>query len=228
MKQNYQGVVNWALAGFSIAVILINAALSYAFGRIYLGAAFGIQGWMGSIVGGLYAVLVADVAFLVWFWAYKRTADTRNQRSMSLLFGCMALGLSIAMSVNQLAVHSYGLVDLTAYHDSVGLLALTVVIVVTAVHIAGSAAFNLSDAAESVKGKSADIRAKLVDESLQGVESSMDDIRVEVVRELQKQMRRDVLMEMGFGPGSMKTAKKFQPPSPPGINGRSSEAEPLH
>ena len=206
-KQNV--IVRWLLLLFAVSIVMINAGLSYAFGHSYLGSAFSVDGWLSAIIGGLYAVLVADVAFLVWFWSYRRIANTVAQRSLSLVIGSIALGLSIAMSINQLAVNSYGLVDLSAYHDAVGLVALTVVIITTALHIAGLAVFSLTDAEEMTKNKSIDIRARLVGESLDGVEKSMDAIRTEVVAELQNTVRRDVLMELGFGPGSAARPRRF-------------------
>lgn len=196
-----QVLVRWCLLLFAVAIVCVNGLLSFAFGFAYLGAAFGLGGWLSSVVGGVFAVLVADVAFLVWFWSYRRIANTIAQRSLSLVVGGVSLGLSIAMSVNQLAVNSYGLVDLSAYHERVGFVALTVVIVVTALHIAALAVFSLADAGELAINRSIDIRARLVEESLAGVERSLDGVRADLVRELQDQVRRDVVAGLGLPPG---------------------------
>jgi hypothetical protein len=201
-------IVNWGLMLFAVAIVVINAALSFAFGYQYLGQAFGISGWLAPIVGGLYAILVADLAFLIWFWAYRRVAETGTQRSLSKVIGGFSLALSIAMSVNQLAVNSYGLVDLSAYHAGVGFVALTAMILVTALHIIGLAIFVLADADEKMKSKAIDIRATLIDETVMGVEATMDDIRNDVVKELQNKVRRDVLFQMGQLPSENGSGSK--------------------
>lgn len=220
MKNN---LVRWLFDVFSVAIVAVNAMLSFAFGYTYLGNAFGLGGFVSQYVGGLYALLVADVAFIVWFWVWRRESETKVQRDLALGVGVVSLVLSVAMSVNQLAVNSYGLVDLSAYHSAVGLVALTVVIIVTTIHIIGAATFRMASRDETLKSTSMNIKARLTDESMAGVEQTLDSMRQDIISKIQESMRRDVLVDLGIE--QVKPVMKFQPSS----NGKSrEEEEPLH
>lgn len=196
--KNQSYVVRWLLLMFATLIVVVNATLSFAFGYDYLGPAFGISGWLSPVIGGVYAVLVADVAFLVWFWVYRRLAETLVQRSISMVIGVMALVLSVAMSVNQLAVNSYNLVDLSDYHRGVGLIALTIIIGITAAHIISLCAFELFDQEERSRSTKIQIQARLMEESIQTAEAQLDDVRSAIVQTIQGEIRRGVLADLGM------------------------------
>jgi hypothetical protein len=190
--------VSWLLGGFSVVIVVINAALSFAFGASYLGAAFSVDGWLQPVIGGLYALLIADVAFVVWFWSYRRIAETQQQRQLSLAVAVLALSVSVAMTITQLSANAFGLVDLSDYQESVGLVALVLMIAVTAALIVSVAAFALMTRSEQVKTRTMNHKALLLQESMDAMDASMLQLKDQMVIELSERLRGELIAELGL------------------------------
>jgi hypothetical protein len=194
-------IVKWLLMMFMSVMLVANAGLSYAFGSNYLGKAFGLAGILVSPVGGLYALLIADIAYVVWFVVYMKLGETTVQRAVALGMMVVCLALSIMFTVNQLSVHSFDLVDLRAYHDSIGLAALILMIVVTVLIIVSLAVFALFSREESVRRKAMKIQSEVIDDAMDAAENELDGLKASLTDQVVGNVESDVVRIMGYKPG---------------------------
>jgi hypothetical protein len=212
-------VAKWFFKFFVLILVGINAALTFSFGYTYLGAAFG-TGVAADYGGAVYALIIFDVAYLVWFLVFSRDAESVGQRAAAgLLAGVSLLG-SIIATLNQLALNSFGLVDLSGYHETIGLLALIAMLAITAGHIIGMAAYALmapgewqlqtaineaaEDASENgrvrqqVREKAKSIRESVTNQALSQLEARVQVDTDLLVHHMADRMRRQLLSEFGF------------------------------
>ncbi|HSH04277.1 MAG TPA: hypothetical protein VLL52_17335 [Anaerolineae bacterium] len=194
-KQNLWVMV--AFGGFSGLLVLINAALTFAFGYTYLGAAFG-DGMLSSYGGGIYTLLLLDAAYVVWFYVFLRLAVSTHQRSLSVGMAGLSLIGSLFATLQQLATNATALVDLTAYHQSVGMAAFVMLLIMTAAHILASASYLLLDPREKVRQMRAVVRGIALEDSLNAAEKMIAFDHQEIVSAMSANVRTDVLASLGF------------------------------
>jgi hypothetical protein len=194
------GNSNWARWGFKLfglALIVINAALTFAFGYSYLGAAFG-QGPIADYMGAFYALLLFDFGYLAWFFVYIRAAESTGQRSIAIGLTVFSLLGSLAATLQQLATNATALVDLREYHEAVGYVALGAMLLMTAGHIVSTAAYFLLDPREKVKQRMAEIKATLLDDSLDKAEKQIQIDQDQLIQHMSEDVRLDILDQLGF------------------------------
>ncbi|PJF23587.1 MAG: hypothetical protein CUN56_00040 [Phototrophicales bacterium] len=198
-RRNVSPLAKWGLKIFGIFVVAINAALTYVFSSTYLPAAFGSGvNIITKSLAGVYGLLMMDIGYLTWFAVYLKLADGRNQRSLSLLMAGASLFASIMATVNQLATNSYGLVDLAGYENTVGLIALTVMILITAAHIIASALFVYYDPDENMVNYIMDQAADIMQDVRADVAARMQENKKQYVELLARQGHKYTLDIMGI------------------------------
>jgi len=201
MNNNSSPLIKWAFVGFGITVGIINALLTAVFSYTYLPAAFGqASGVFAQYAAAAYGLLIMDVAYVAWFYVYLRLAESKGQRDLAIAVSIVALLTSIMATVTQLVTNSFGLVDLSAYQETVGVVSLTLMIVVTALHIVAFASYTLLDPRERVKTEAAKIKAAVLENSLNQMRSRVDNDTDAVVDAFAGRIRKDVLRQLGFTP----------------------------
>jgi hypothetical protein len=199
MKNQKPILISFLFGAFTVALLLVNAALTAAFSFTYLPAAFGDpNGAFAPYLAAVYGLLLMDIGFIAWFSVFKRMAETKTQRAVSILMAVLSLAASIMATLTQLAISSFGLVDLTAYHDGIGMTALILMLVATAAHIIAFAVFQLKGADEEIRQKSVDLKAEMLTTSLTKLEDRVKKDADIIVDTLSHFMRREVLAQMGF------------------------------
>lgn len=199
MKNQKPILISFLFGAFTVALLLVNAALTAAFSFTYLPAAFGDpNGAFAPYLAAVYGLLLMDIGFIAWFSVFKRMAETKTQRAVSILMAVLSLAASIMATLTQLAISSFGLVDLTAYHDGIGMTALILMLVATAAHIIAFAVFQLKGADEEIRQKTVDLKADMLKDSLDQLENRVSDDAGIIVETLAHFMRREVLAQMGF------------------------------
>ncbi|MCA9917692.1 MAG: hypothetical protein KC445_07060 [Anaerolineales bacterium] len=200
-KSSKSPMIKYAFVIFGILIGSINAVLTAVFSFTYLPAAFGNpNGLLAPYLAAFYGLLIMDVAYLAWFYVYLRLAESKEQRGLSLFMAIASLAASIMATITQLATNSFGLVDLTAYSETVGLIAMGVMIAVTALHIICFASYTLTDPTESVKTKMTNAKADMLQDALAAAESRVKDDKSVLVDLIAADMRRDILHQLGFTP----------------------------
>jgi len=191
--------VKWGFAIFGALLVLINAALTAAFGAAYLGTAFG-TGDMTSWLGAAYALLIFDLGYIAWFYTFIRTAESTGQRALSLGLAIFSLLGSLSATLQQLATNATTLVDLTAYHDTVGVVALGAMLLMTTAHIISTAAYILLDPKEQVKQVMAGVKANALSDALTAAGKQLAIDNEIIVETFAADVRADILAIMGFTP----------------------------
>ncbi len=199
MKSNKSPMVKYAFYIFGILIGGINAALTAVFAYTYLPAAFGNpDGIMAQFAAAFYGLLIMDIAYLAWFYVYLRLAESKEQRGLSVTMAVLSLGGSIMATITQLATNSFGLVDLSAYTENVGLISMVVMIIVTALHIICFAAYTLTDPEESVKTMMTNTNANLLETALAEAKKRVEGDKNILVDAIAARMRGDMLNQIGF------------------------------
>ncbi|HSH05992.1 MAG TPA: hypothetical protein VLL52_25980 [Anaerolineae bacterium] len=187
----------WGFTVFGGLLVIINAALTFAFGYTYLGAAFG-TGVVAAYAGAFYTLLLFDIGYLSWFWTFVRTAESTSQRALALGMAIFSLIGSLAATLQQLATNATALVDLSAYHQTVGMIALGTMLFMTTTHIIATAAYVLLDPRERVKQVMAAARATALDDSLAVAEKMIALDHKEMIDIMSANVRSDILASLGF------------------------------
>lgn len=229
MKHSKSPMVKYAFYIFGALIGGINAALTAVFAYTYLPAAFGNpDGIMAQFAAAFYGLLIMDIAYLAWFYVYLRLAESKEQRGLSITMAVLSLAASIMATVTQLATNSFGLVDLSAYTENVGLISMAIMILVTALHIICFAAYTLTDPDESVKTMMTNTNAELLKDALSEAEARVKQDKSILVDAIAAKMRGNMLGQIGFTaelkqigsgetviiPGKAAEAKPTTPPAP--------------
>ena len=197
MNKHTSHWTRWGFAFFGGLLILINGALTFAFGYSYLGTAFG-AGSLAFYAGAFYALLLFDAGYLSWFYTFIRTAESTGQRALALGMAVFSLMGSLAATLQQLATNATALVDLTEYHQAVGMVALGAMLFMTAAHIIATASYLLLDPRERVKQVMAGVRANALDDSLTAAEKLIALDHKEMIDIMSADVRADILAAIGF------------------------------
>lgn len=233
MKNSKSPMITVAFYIFGISIGGINAALTAVFAYTYLPAAFGNpDGLAAQFAAAFYGLLIMDIAYLTWFYVYLRIAESKMQRGLSITMAMLSLGASVMATITQLATNSFGLVDLSAYTETVGLASMVIMIIVTALHIICFAAYTLTDPAESVKTMMTNTNATLLADALAEAEARVQQDKSALVDAIAGKMRGNMLSQIGFtnelkqiGAGDNdliipgKAADKPAPPQQKGLSG---------
>ncbi|MTB53908.1 hypothetical protein [Lewinella sp. W8] len=152
---------NGQYRAFAVAMRLLNAALTFAFGFRY-GAYIIPTGnaTLSAILGGLAFALIFDVAAFGWDAAARRDGISPEQRLKADNMATVSMWASTAISAVQLALTT-PLVDLSAMYDGIGMAALAMSTVLLAAHFVQAFAYrNLSP--ESIEARiDAELRSTL-------------------------------------------------------------------
>ncbi|MTB49807.1 hypothetical protein [Lewinella sp. W8] len=152
---------NGQYRAFAVAMRLLNAALTFAFGYRY-GAYIIPTGnaTLSAILGGLAFALIFDVAAFGWDAAARRDGISPEQRLKADNMATVSMWASTAISAVQLALTT-PLVDLSAMYDGIGMAALAMSTVLLAAHFVQAFAYrNLSP--ESIEARiDAELRSTL-------------------------------------------------------------------
>jgi hypothetical protein len=173
-------LIRWAFKGFIGTLILINLILTAVFGFSYLGPAFG-DSFVADYAGAAYAVLLFDLAFLAWFYTYLWIAESGEQRSIAIGLSVASLLGSTMATLQQLGINAVGLVDLSAHHETVGMIALLVTLTMTALHIIGGMAYTYFAPAENKRQHDIDERTEIAS-AQQGVNDQLRAAKIKLVK----------------------------------------------
>jgi hypothetical protein len=187
----------WAFAIFGGLLIVINAALTFSFGYTYLGRSFG-SGLMSDYAGAFYAILIFDAAYLAWFYTFLRTAESTGQRSLAVGMAGFSLLGSLSATLQQLATNANDLVDLSAYHQTVGLIALMIMLFMTAAHVLAMAGYFLMSPQERVRQTMAQARGQALEDGLETATRMVNLDYDEIVGMMALKIRTNILDDLGF------------------------------
>jgi hypothetical protein len=152
---------NGQYRAFAVAMRLLNAALTFAFGFRY-GAYIIPTGHatLSAILGGLAFTLIFDIAAFGWDAAARRDGISPEQRLKADTMATASMWASTAISAVQLALTT-PLVDLSSMYDGIGMAALALSTILLAAHFVQAFAYrNL--APEAVEARiDAELRSTL-------------------------------------------------------------------
>ena len=181
-------------------ILLLNATMTAVFGWRNLWPAFGGDSLLPHIAGALYSLVIFDLAAAGYFMAYKRAAETSWQRFLTLTIAGLCLAGSIFATVEQLASTAFGLSVLSGYGELIQFVALVFMIGLTAVHSIMAAVYGLLSIAERTRGKAITLKADMIDDALDEVETRVMADKGVIVDAMAADVRRDVLAALGFAP----------------------------
>ena len=181
-------------------ILLLNGAMTAVFGWRNLWPAFGDDSILPHVAGAAYALLIFDLAAAGYFMAFKRAAETSWQRFLTLGIAGVCLAGSIFATVEQLTYTAFGLAVLSGYADVIQLVALVLMIGLTAVHSIMAAVYGLLSIAERTRGKAITLKADMIDDALDEVETRVMADKGVIVDAMAADVRRDVLAALGFTP----------------------------
>lgn len=181
-------------------ILLLNATMTAVFGWRNLWPAFGDDSLLPHIAGALYSLVIFDLAAAGYFMAYKRAAETSWQRFLTLSIAALCLAGSIFATVEQLASTAFGLAVLSGYAELIQFVALVLMIGLTAVHSIMAAVYGLLSIAERTRGKAITLKADMIDDALDEVETRVMADKGVIVDAMAADVRRDVLAALGFTP----------------------------
>ena len=124
-----------AFSLFGLVILLANAALTFLFGFTFCGDALG-----SAVLGGIMCALFFDLAAIAWY-------TVRQQRGLSSEQRALSNGLSLATIISSTLVSviwvlmSIRLVDLSAWHDTIGVFGVVLVTLMAAANFLGLFAF---------------------------------------------------------------------------------------
>ena len=203
-------------------VLILNATMTAIFGATYLPAAFGRDGIFSTVAGAVYALLILDLAALAYIRTYATTAETKYQRTITLSVGILCLLGSIFATVVQLSNTAFGLATLAEYQQTIEVIALIMLIVLTAIHASVAIFYPLLSRAESAKQRAINIKTDVTESALSELEALMRQDAAALAGHMSRDMRRDVLHELGFNdqlqPATIAAGRKS--PDPLSVNGR--------
>lgn len=197
MNKNKSHWARWAFAIFGGLLIVINAALTFSFGYTYLGRSFG-SGMMSDYAGAFYAILIFDAAYLAWFYTFLRTAESTGQRSLAVGMAGFSLLGSLSATLQQLATNANDLVDLSAYHQTVGLIALMIMLFMTAAHVLACAGYLLMSPQERVRQTMAQARGQALEDGLETATRMVNLDYEDIVGMMAIKIRTNILSDLGF------------------------------
>ena len=181
-------------------ILLLNATMTAVFGWRNLWPAFGGDSLLPHIAGALYALVIFDFAAAGYFMAYKRAAETSWQRFLTVSIAALCLAGSIFATVEQLASTAFGLAVLSGYAELIQFVALVFMIGLTAVHSIMAAVYGLLSIAERTRGKAITLKADMIDDVLQEVDTRVMADKGVIVDAMAADARREVLAALGFTP----------------------------
>ena len=116
---------------FGLVILLANAALTFLFGYTFCGDALS-----SAFLGGLMCTLFFDLAALAWYTARRQSGLSSEQRATANFLSVTTIVASTLVSVIQVMM-SIRLVDLSAWHDSIGLFGVALVTGIAAANFLG-------------------------------------------------------------------------------------------
>ena len=185
-------------------ILLLNGAMTAVFGWRNLWPAFGDDSILPHVAGAAYALLIFDLAAAGYFMAFKRAAETSWQRFLTLGIAGVCLAGSIFATVEQLTYTAFGLAVLSGYADVIQLVALVLMISLTAVHSIMAAVYGLLSVAERARGRAITLKAGMIDDALDELETRVTADTGKIVDVMAADLRRDVLAALGFTPDLQK------------------------
>ena len=182
---------------FAALVVVVNAAVTFQFGAVYLRGAFGIQDALTALLAGaLYAVLFLDMAALVWLLVYMRAAETTQQRTIALVAAVLSFAGSLVATAYMLATGTDGV--LTTHARAVSSAAQLFMIVAVVLHAVAAVLFKLASRSETVQQASIDASTSAVAEAVTEAKKQVQQQVPELARAMSAEMRSVILAQLGF------------------------------
>jgi hypothetical protein len=198
VKGSQTSIAKGSFGVFGLLLIVINLAVTYQFGNYFLDSAFGIQNAaVASIVGGLYAVLFLDVAYLVWLGLYLRGGEqTTNQRAIAGVGALVGFIGSLMATLYMLIQGTSG--SLAVYANSIETVAQVVMIVVVAVNIILAIAYVLSSRDERVKQTAIASSSSATEKALAMATTNVDAMIPQLASQISAQIENQIYASLNF------------------------------
>ncbi|MEM9526642.1 MAG: hypothetical protein AAGA31_08545 [Bacteroidota bacterium] len=147
---------------FQLAMRIINAALTFAFGYTFGGDFFptGHPG-LSAAIGGVAFTAIYDYGAYGWDAAGKRSGLALRQMNIALKMSQTSMYSSTLLSVAFLMLTT-SLVDLSSIHDTIGLVSVLGTGVLLALHFVQIFAYRRAEAQEAEAKQQAELRANLI------------------------------------------------------------------
>lgn len=168
-----------AFTAFGFVILLVNAALTFLFGYTFCGDALGSAFW-----GGVMCTLFFDLAALAWYTARRHRGLSSEQRALANVLSVTTIVSSTLVSVIQVMM-SIRVVDLTSWHDPIGIFGVALVTLMAGANFIGLFAFQYFATAE---------RAMEQAEELQARSASHKQALISEVHERTMKRTNDILM----------------------------------
>jgi hypothetical protein len=182
---------------FALAVIIVNAAVTWQFGTAFLAGAFGIRDpFTAAMFGGAYAILMLDVAALVWLLVYMRAAETTAQRAIAIVTAAVSFFGSLVATGYMLAANTAGI--LATHAAAVGSVAQIAMIAIVCMHAILATFYLLKARDESVLQATIDAKTSAIGTAVTQAKSDVQNMVPTLAAMMSDVLKVQILSEMGF------------------------------
>ncbi|MEM9526660.1 MAG: hypothetical protein AAGA31_08640 [Bacteroidota bacterium] len=165
---------------FQLAMRIINAVLTFAFGYTFGGDFFptGHSG-LSAAIGGVAFTAIYDYGAYGWDAAGKRSGLSIRQMNIALGMSKASMYSSTLLSVAFLMLTT-SLVDLSSIHDTIGLVSVLGTGVLLALHFIQIFAYRRADPGEADAKQQAELRGSLLEFYADQRKGLMDKVQLKV------------------------------------------------
>lgn len=182
---------------FAIGSIIVNAVLTGQFGWQFC----------GGIFGALLMLMFFDVAAISWYVARMQSGLSATQRGIAKMMSVFTIIGSTLISVIQMLLTT-NMVDLTAWHDTIGIAGVWLITITAAVNFIALFAFQyssiserLAEQEEELAAQAADQRHEMINEAHERAMKQAKDRLMQqtdrIARRLAADAEREYLNSMG-------------------------------
>ena len=180
----------------------INAVFTYQFASFFLVNIVSSGGRITvvtPIIAGLLAMAVSDLASLVWRYIYIHSGSMR-QRQISKLMSTVSIIISSVATFAQIVFNSSSLVDLSAYHSFVGVVALFGFGFLIVGHFIAAMYYEVSSNEIRELELMQEQQALISDQALSDMTHYLSEIKNEMAAGMAWQLRNNVIRQNGYDP----------------------------
>ena len=181
---------------------IINAVFTYQFASFFLVNIVSSGGRVTvitPIIAGLLAMAVSDLASLVWRYIYIHSGSMR-QRQISKMMSTVSIIISSVATFAQIVFNSSSLVDLSAYHSFVGVVALFGFGFLIVGHFIAAMYYEVSSNEIRELELMQEQQALISDQALSDMTNYLSEIKNEMAAGLAWQLRNNVIRQNGYDP----------------------------
>lgn len=196
--------LNMALAKriFFAVLLGINALFTYQFASTFLVGIVtnnGQQTILSPIIAGILAVAVTDAASVIWRYVYIH-AEALKQRQYAIIMSMASLVVSSIATFTQIIFNSSALIDLSAYHNFVGVVALFAFGGLIVCHFIAAMQFEVSSneirEIEIIQGQ----QALIAEKTFADMEQYIEVIKNQLASGMAYQLRDNMIRKYGYEP----------------------------